>query len=285
MNLRRVYCTEAPFEVLLFRGLCELRLLDSLLCVVHVGSAVNDTGLPDLQIHVEQQKISCNWRGMFDRLFGEEKAATKVEGKCPSDAFDKGLITPRGQVWAETELGFIPHYYLDRMDVCLLIARRGRDRRRHTAETETIIAKDFITEDTVYLSDLISARHRRESRTNYLSDWSEADTEQGNQSGGSGLGNQPSNTTEDSPSDARPLMQCEAKIEEMVAFPVGKDQIGRTQHVGSFQLLDPETAGMEAKLSTKEPVGEMQVKGPQEEHNDAAASLLLLAEKTCLKKG
>jgi len=73
------------------------------------------------------------------------------------------------------------------MDVCLLIARRGRHRRQHTAETGTIIAKDFITEDYEYLSNLLQERHKQENRTNYPSDWSQIDTEQEDESEGSEL--------------------------------------------------------------------------------------------------
>lgn len=185
VNLREGDCTEAPFEELLFRGLRELKLHDSLLFTIDVGSVVNDTGLPDLQIDVEQQEISYNWIGMFTRLFGEEKAAKSIGGKCPSDAFVKGLVTQRGQAWVEARLGFIPHFFLDRMDVCLLIARSGRHRRQHTAETGTIIAKDFIAEDMEYLNNLIQERHKQKNRTNYPSDWSETDTEQEIESEGS----------------------------------------------------------------------------------------------------
>ncbi len=47
-------------------------------------------------------------------------------------------------------------------------------------------------------------------------------------------------------------MHCEAKIEEVLAFPVDEDQIWRSQHVGDFQPLDPEPAAMEAKLFMEE---------------------------------
>ncbi len=48
MNLRYIYYIEVPFEVLLFRGLYELRLLNNLFYIIYIGSAVNDTRLLNL---------------------------------------------------------------------------------------------------------------------------------------------------------------------------------------------------------------------------------------------
>lgn len=122
---------------------------------------------------------------------------------------------------------------------------------------------------SLLLSDLFIERYRRKKRTNYLSDWLEADTEEENKREGSELGNWSSRTT-DSSSNARPLVQYEAKIEEVVACSVDKDQIRKSQHVGSHQPLDPETAGIEAKLRTGGGKGASQ---GAIRSDDAAASL------------
>lgn len=56
------------------------------------------------------------------------------------------------------------------MNVRLLIARCGRYRRQNTAETRTIMDKDFITEDNPYLEKLIQDLNKQQNRTNFPSD-------------------------------------------------------------------------------------------------------------------
>jgi len=86
---------------------------------------------------------------------------------------------------------------------------------------------------SLLLSDLFIERYRRKKRTNYLLDWLEADTEEENKREGSELGNWLSRTT-DSSSNVRLLVQYEAKIEEVIVYSVDKDQIRKSQHVGSY---------------------------------------------------
>lgn len=57
---------------LLFRRLHEKQLVGASVFSIQVSEVVNDTGLPDLQIDDEKNEVSFDWKGMLDRLMGEE---------------------------------------------------------------------------------------------------------------------------------------------------------------------------------------------------------------------
>ena len=56
----------------LYRRLHEKHLVGSPVFSIQIGKVVNDTGLPELQIDDDKEEISFEWRGMLDRLMGEE---------------------------------------------------------------------------------------------------------------------------------------------------------------------------------------------------------------------
>ncbi|KAL0261830.1 hypothetical protein SLS55_003262 [Diplodia seriata] len=53
---------------------------------ITVRQIVNDTELPGLEVDYEGREMSFDWRGMFDRLFGEECYAMKLNTQLRGDA-------------------------------------------------------------------------------------------------------------------------------------------------------------------------------------------------------
>ncbi|GME25369.1 hypothetical protein GTA08_BOTSDO02129 [Neofusicoccum parvum] len=49
---------------------------------VVVGRVVNDTELPGLEVDFEEMEVTFEWRGMLDRLLGEEEA---IRRQCPEE--------------------------------------------------------------------------------------------------------------------------------------------------------------------------------------------------------
>ena len=59
-------------EHIVYRRLHEKHLVGSPVFAIQICGVVNDTALPELQIDDDNGEISFEWRGMLDRLMGEE---------------------------------------------------------------------------------------------------------------------------------------------------------------------------------------------------------------------
>ena len=50
--------------------------------IVGVRSIINDTEIPSVYFHSQDEELSCNWRGMFTALLSECKLYTKLMANC-----------------------------------------------------------------------------------------------------------------------------------------------------------------------------------------------------------
>ena len=119
-----------------FRRIFEKQLVGDPIFSIQIREVVNDTGLPGLQIDEEKGEISFDWRGMLDRLLGEEHVFHTILSQRLGWHLDSGEETP------------------NLLETHRKLARRSRFQRECRAEHGSNVLDQFVRDETQALETL-----------------------------------------------------------------------------------------------------------------------------------
>ncbi|KAK0661396.1 hypothetical protein DIS24_g2656 [Lasiodiplodia hormozganensis] len=119
---------------------------------IAVRQIVNDTELPGLEIDYEKREMSFDWRAMFDKLFGEEAYAMKLNSQLRGDAEQSKATEVQKSIKAgATELfhgiSQMMRIVAERERLAYRDARRLRIRRWYKKHENYELSQDYFDHD------------------------------------------------------------------------------------------------------------------------------------------